>query len=140
MNMYLQTKNQTIMNKITTYFQPEFYHDEDIEEVTILDADGIVTYSLGDDEVSSYSDILESFVGWRGTKKQLEAELSEIFNKKIELHDTTEKDETDYDYMYTFNIVGDNDDKGYWIDADIYFLKMRKRGNIYVTEVNVEMC
>ena len=81
---------------------------------------------------------IDSFVGWRGTKKDLEKELSEHYGTPIKLNDCTDKDCKEVDYLLTAEIVGDGDSKEWdrhngYVDADFYFLRMRNKW-IYITE------
>ena len=118
------------------------YHDDDIEDATIIDAYGNVIDITAPEVIKKQAtEFIANFTMWRGTKKELEKELSDHFRKKITLANTTENDceeSKEYDYRYTFNLIGEDDEYEEYIDIDIYFLKMRKKGHIYITEVSVE--
>lgn len=83
---------------------------------------------------------LEALVHNRFNKKQLEAKLTELFGHKAKVGNITRKDDegTDYNFITSF----DNKEKGIYGYADIYFLKMRRKGHddatFLVTEVGYE--
>ena len=101
--------------------------------------------SMNKIDITEYENYMESLVGWRGTIKELMEMLSHHFGKELKYENTTEEDK-EYDYMLTFNIFGDDEDMDgeewtdnwQYIDCDVYYLKMRQRNHIYITEVNVE--
>ena len=83
---------------------------------------------------------LEALVGQRFNKKSLEAKLSLIFGDvaKVALIGQDNTEATDFNFLTNF----DNEVKGIYGYADIYFLKMRRKGHdgatFYVTEVAYE--
>lgn len=122
------------------------YHNDDIEEATFIDDKGKVI-DINNDENDVVTDklwadtneFMESLVYRRFTKKGLIEKLSQHFGKKVVLANTTIPDDRSYDYMFTANILGDDDeDVDFYLDVDIYYLKMRN-GNIYVTETDTNI-
>lgn len=95
---------------------------------------------IGIENIDAY---LKGLEGWRGTKKELELKLSDYFEKKIKLSDCTKDCCTpDNDYLLSGNLIGDGkkDERfGYdgYVDLDVYYLKMREKGHIYITEILV---
>ena len=83
---------------------------------------------------------LEELVGNRFNKKTLESKLTEIFGHKAKVEDISRKDDELADYNLLTLI--DNKKTGVYAYADIYYLKMRRKGfdnaTIYITEVGIE--
>jgi hypothetical protein len=77
------------------------------------------------------SQILDTLIGKRFTYNQLKHKIEELLNEKIyvatEICKNLLKDE---DYRFSFDSAS--------YDGDVWFLKTRKKGYIYVTEAFVE--
>lgn len=77
------------------------------------------------------SQILDTLIGKRFTYNQLKHKIEELLNEKIEVATEVCKNLLkDEDYRLSF------DSESY--DGDVWFLKTRKKGYVYVTEVFVE--
>jgi hypothetical protein len=83
---------------------------------------------------------LEDLVGRRFNLKTLESKLTEIFGHKAKVEDISRDDDELADYNLLTLI--DNKKTGIYAYADIYYLKMRRKGfdnaTIYITEVGIE--
>ena len=89
---------------------------------------------------------LENLVHQRFSEETLNTKLSEFFDQKIEVYNTSqgridngEDDHELSDYNLMFNIESGECDSGFY---DIYMLPMRRPGyddaNMYITEVGYE--
>lgn len=77
------------------------------------------------------SQILDTLIGKRFTYNQLKHKIEELLNEKIEVATEVCKNLLkDEDYRFSFDSAS--------YDGDVWFLKTRKKGYIYVTEVFVE--
>ena len=85
----------------------------------------------------------ETFFHGRYSIKEIEDIVSIKFEKPIKAEDTTITDEPNgdrTDYRLTLALVGDEDEEyDEYYDVDIYYLKTRNKGEIYVTEINVDV-
>jgi hypothetical protein len=79
---------------------------------------------------------LEGLVYNRFNKKSLISELSIIIGKQIKLSEGSDA------WDFTFTATMDNPELGIYGYLDIYYLKMKKKGddgeNLYITEVSYE--
>lgn len=77
------------------------------------------------------SQILNTLIGKRFTYNQLKHKIEELLKEKIEVATEVCKNLLkDEDYRLSFDSAS--------YDGDVWFLKTRKKGYIYVTEVFVE--
>lgn len=77
------------------------------------------------------SQILDTLIGKRFTYNQLKHKIEELLNEKIEVAIEVCKNLLkDEDYRLSFDSAS--------YDGDVWFLKTRKKGYIYVTEAFVE--
>lgn len=79
------------------------------------------------------SQILDTLIGKRFTYNQLKHKIEELLNEKIYVATEICKCKNllkDEDYRFSFDSAS--------YDGDVWFLKTRKKGYIYVTEAFVE--
>lgn len=93
---------------------------------------------------------LENLVHQRFSTEQLNKELSDFFNQKVEVENNTKlrldsgdfdtDEDLPYDWNLMFNIEDGTEQSGYF---DIYMLPMRRKGfdgeDMYITEVGYEL-